>query len=87
MQNLKLISTNGVKHFIKKLKKISPIEETEKYSIMIDYGNGKSIQVIGQFKASIKARYRRLKRGKRYKYFKTEFLNICELEFIGNKII
>lgn len=88
MENLELdLDSKGTKKFFEDLIALSTIEENKKYPINIDYGNGKSIQVIGYFKSSIKSRYRRKKRGKKYKYFKTKFLNIWEIQFIGNKII
>lgn len=52
----------------------------------IDYGNGNLIQVEGYFKANINAMYKRKKKGKKCKFFKTESIPFCEMTFIGERI-
>ena len=70
-----------------KLKDLCEIKENQKYTIGLDYGNGKSIQVEGKFKVKINNLYKRKKKGKRYKFFKTYSFPFSELEFVGEKVI
>lgn len=69
------------------INQLSSIEEDKKYVLGIDTADGKSIQVEGYFKSNINARYKRKKRGRRYLLYKTIFLPVNEVEFVGNRII
>lgn len=69
------------------LKQLKTVHNSQKYVIGLDYGNGKSIQIEGQFKAKFNALFKRIKKGKRYVFKKTKYLPINCIEFIGNKVI
>ena len=69
------------------INQLSSIEEDKKYVLGIDTADGKTIQVEGYFKSNINARYKRKKRGRRYLLYKTIFLPVNEVEFVGNGII
>ena len=69
------------------INQLSSIEEDKKYVLGIDTSDGKTIQVEGYFKSNINARYKRKKRGRRYLLYKTIFLPVNEVEFVGNRII
>lgn len=69
------------------INQLSSIEEDKKYVLGIDTADGKTIQVEGYFKSNINARYKRKKRGRRYLLYKTIFLPVNEVEFVGNRII
>ena len=63
------------------------IEEDKNYILGIDTTDGKSIQVEGYFTSNINARYKKKKKGKRYLLYKTIYLPVNEVEFVGNRII
>lgn len=63
------------------------IEEDKNYILGIDTTDGKSIQVEGCFTSNINARYKKKKKGKRYLLYKTIYLPVNEVEFVGNRII
>ena len=70
------------------LAKIVPtrIDENSEYILGIDYGNGVSKQIKGQFYVKIHDRYKKHKKGKKYKYFKIKgLLPLSSLKFIGNE--
>lgn len=72
------------------LAKILPtrIDENDEYILGIDYGNGVSKQIKGQFYVKIHDRYKKRKKGKKYKYFKIKgMLSLSSLEFIGNEVV
>lgn len=62
-------------------------EEDKNYILGIDTSNGKSIQVEGYFTSNINVRYKRKKKGKRYLLYKTIYLPVNEVEFVGKRII
>lgn len=61
--------------------------ENQKYIVGIDYGNGNSIQVIGSFKANIHSLFKKIKKGKKYKNYKTKYINLVDISFVGEKVI
>lgn len=63
------------------------IEEDKNYIFGIDTSDGKSIQVEGYFTSNINARYKKKKKGKRYLLYKTIYLPVNEIEFVGKRII
>ena len=69
------------------INQLSSIEEDKKYVLGIDTTDGKSIQVEGYFKSNINDRYKRKKKGKRYLLYKTKYLPLSSVEFVGNRII
>lgn len=71
-------------------KKILPttIDAESEYVLGVDYGNGMSKQIKGQFYVKIHDRYKKHKKGKKYKYFKIKgMLPLSSLEFIGNEVV
>lgn len=69
------------------INQLSSIEEDKKYVLGIDTTDGKSIQIEGYFKSNINDRYKRKKKSKRYLLYKTKYLPLSSVEFIGNRII
>lgn len=72
------------------LKKILPttIDAESEYTLGVDYGNGMSKQIKGQFYVNVHCRYKKHKKGKKYKYFKVkEYLPLSSLEFVGNVVV
>ena len=63
------------------------IKEDKNYILGIDTTDGKSIQVEGYFTSNINARYKKKKKGKRYLLYKTIYLSVNEVKFVGNRII
>lgn len=63
------------------------IYQDKKYILGIDYGNDKSIQVVGTFKVNIHALFKKRKVGKKYKYYKTKYIEIIDIRFIGERVI
>ena len=55
-------------------KKILPttIDAESEYTLGVDYGNGISKQIKGQFYVNVHYRYKKHKKGKKYKYFKVK---------------
>lgn len=71
-------------------KKILPttIDAESEYVLGVDYGNGMSKQIKGQFYVNVHCRYKKHKKGKKYKYFKVkEYLPLSSLEFVGNEVV
>ena len=71
-------------------KKILPttIDAESEYVLGVDYGNGMSKQIKGQFYINVHCRYKKHKKGKKYKYFKVkEYLSLSSLEFVGNEVV
>lgn len=71
-------------------KKILPttIDAESEYVLGVDYGNGMSKQIKGQFYVNVHCRYKKHKKGKKYKYFKIKgMLPLSSLEFIGNEVV
>ena len=63
-------------------------EENSEYILGVDYGNGISKQIKGQFYVNVHYRYKKHKKGKKYKYFKVgKALPLSSLEFIGNEVV
>ena len=61
--------------------------ETE-YILGVDYGNGTSKQIKGQFYVNVHCRYKKHKKGKKHKYFKVKgCLPLSSLEFIGSEVV
>ena len=72
------------------LAKLLPtsIDAEAEYILGVDYGNGNSKQIKGQFYVNVHYRYKKQKKGKKYKYFKVgEVLPLSSLEFIGNEVV
>ena len=72
------------------LAKILPttIDANSEYILGVDYGNGNSKQIKGQFYVNVHYRYKKHKKGKKYKYFKIKgMLPLSSLEFIGNEVV
>ena len=69
------------------INQLSSIEEDKKYVLGIDTTDGKSIQIEGYFKSNKNDRYKRKKKGKRYLLYKTKYLPLSSVEFVGNRII
>ena len=72
------------------LAKILPtrIDANSEYILGVDYGNGNSKQIKGQFYVNVHYRYKKRKKGTKYKYFKVgEVLPLSSLEFIGNEVV
>lgn len=62
------------------------IDANSEFVLGIDYGNGVSKQIKGHFYLKINDRYKKRKKGKKYKYFKIKgLLPLSSLEFIGNE--
>ena len=73
-------------HFKKKLP--TTIDAESEYTLGVDYGNGISKQIKGQFYVNVHYRYKKRKKGKKYKYFKVgKALPLSSLEFIGNEVV
>ena len=71
-------------------KKILPttIDAESEYTLGVDYGNGISKQIKGQFDVNVHYRYKKHKKGKKYKYFKVKrCLPLSSLEFVGNEVV
>ena len=71
-------------------KKILPktIDAEAEYILGVDYGNGNLKQIKGQFYVNVHYRYKKHKKGKKYKYFKVgKALPLSSLEFIGNEVV
>ena len=72
------------------LAKLLPtsIDAEAEYILGVDYGNGNSKQIKGQFYVNVHYRYKKHKKGKKYKYFKIKgMLPLSSLEFIGNEVV
>ena len=72
------------------LAKILPtsIDANSEYILGVDYGNGNSKQIKGQFYVNVHYRYKKHKKGKKYKYFKIKgMLPLSSLEFVGNEVV
>ena len=72
------------------LAKLLPtsIDAEAEYILGVDYGNGNSKQIKGQFYVNVHYRYKKHKKGKKYKYFKVgKALPLSSLEFIGNEVV
>ena len=72
------------------LAKLLPtsIDANSEYILGVDYGNGNSKQIKGQFDVNVHYRYKKRKKGKKYKYFKVgKALPLSSLEFIGNEVV
>lgn len=72
------------------LLKILPttIDAESEYVFGIDYGNGNLKQIKGQFYINVHCRYKKHKKGKKYKYFKVKrCLPLSSLEFVGNEVV
>lgn len=70
------------------LAKILPtsIDAETEYILGVDYGNGNSKKIKGQFYVNVHYRYKKHKKGKKYKYFKINtILPLNCLEFICRK--
>ena len=66
----------------------STIDAETEYILGVDYGNGNSKQIKGQFYVNVHCRYKKDNKGKKYKYFKVkEYLPLSSLEFIGNEVV
>ena len=64
------------------------IDENSEYILGVDYGNGMSKQIKGRFYVNVHCRYKKHKKGKKYKYFKVkEYLPLSSLEFVGNEVV
>lgn len=64
------------------------IDAEAEYILGVDYGNGNSKQIKGQFYVNVHYRYKKRKKGKKYKYFKVgKALPLSSLEFIGNEVV
>lgn len=64
------------------------IDAESEYVLGIDYGNGVSKQIKGQFYVNVHNRYQKRKKGKKYKYFKVgKALPLSSLEFIGSEVV
>lgn len=64
------------------------IDAEAEYILDVDYGNGNSKQIKGQFDVNVHYRYKKHKKGKKYKYFKIKgMLPLSSLEFIGNEMV
>lgn len=71
-------------------KKILPttIDAESEYVLGVDYGNGISKQIKGQFYINAHCRYKKHKKGKKHKYFKVKgCLPLSSLEFIGSEVV
>ena len=86
LDNLELsVSLDG-----NQLAKILPtsIDASSEYILGVDYGNGNFKQIKGQFYINAHYRYKKHKKGKKYKYFKVgNVLPLSSLEFIGNEVV
>lgn len=72
------------------LSKLLPttIDAESEYVLGIDYGNGNLQQIKGQFYINVHCRYKKHKKGKKYKYFKVkEVLPLSSLKFIGSEVV
>lgn len=72
------------------LAKLLPttIDAEAEYILGVDYGNGNSKQIKGQFYVNVHYRYKKHKKGKKYKYFKVgKALPLSSLEFIGSEVL
>lgn len=64
------------------------IDAESEYVLGIDYGNGVSKQIKGQFYVNVHYRYKKHKKGKKYKYFKVgKALPLSSLEFICSEVV
>lgn len=64
------------------------IDANSEFVLGIDYGNGVSKQIKGQFDVNVHYRYKKHKKGKKYKYFKVKrCLPLSSLEFVGNEVV
>lgn len=64
------------------------IDAEAEYILGVDYGNGNSKQIKGQFYVNVHYRYKKRKKGKKYKYFKVgKALPLSSLEFVGNEVV
>ena len=64
------------------------IDAEAEYILGVDYGNGNFKQIKGQFYVNVHYRYKKHKKGKRYKYFKIKgMLPLSSLEFAGNEVV
>lgn len=71
---------------IENLKKIiKPLEPAKELIIGIDYGNGTSIQAAGNF-VNINFEYKRKKKGKKYKLFKSVHPPYLIMQFISKNL-
>lgn len=61
--------------------------QNKKYIVEIDYGNDKSIHVVGTFKVNIHALFKKKRIRKKYKYYKTKYIEIADIQFIGERVI
>lgn len=75
--------TEEINENLKKILSTSQI--SNELAIGIDYGNGKSIQVTGNF-VKINFEYKRVKRGKKYKLFKIVNSPYLILQFLSSKV-
>lgn len=72
------------------LAKLLPtsIDANSEYILGVDYGNGISKQIKGQFYINAHCRYKKHKKGKKHKYFKVKgCLPLSSLEFIGSEVV
>ena len=72
------------------LAKLLPtsIDANSEYILGVGYGNGNSNQIKGQFYVNVHCRYKKHKKGKKYKYFKIKgMLPLSSLEFVGNEVV
>ena len=88
------LETNGMSSdvkispkFFESLKKLLVIEEKQEYVLGIDFGNGISKQMKGTLKPDFRKLYKRKKKGKKYKFFKTKSIHISEFIFVGTEVI
>lgn len=64
------------------------IDAEAEYILGVDYGNGNFKQIKGQFYVNVHYRYKKHKKGKKYKYFKIKgMLPLSSLEFVGNEVV
>ena len=70
---------------VENLKKIIALEKTNEITLGIDYGSGKIIQVTGNL-VNINFEYKRKKKGKKYKLFKTINPPYLIMQFISKDL-
>lgn len=66
-------------------KILSTSELSNEITIGFDYGNGKSVQATGSF-VNINFKYKRIKRGKKYKLFKMVNSPYLIMQFISKDL-
>lgn len=75
-------SCNISEDFIQKLKQLSEIKENDEYILGIRTKSNNLVKFRGTIKADIHSLFKKKKKGKKYKFFKTKYISLKDLKFI-----